>query len=323
MTIPAGGPVLITGALGAFGSLLAKSFTASEVSVLGVDNLHPSSEPLELKRLRLEELKKQGIADVHLMDVRSPEFASLIQASVQPFTLFHCAGWSTAATNSFDSASPRTSPDEISRLLVKLLAERADVHLVLLHHLAYGSSDNRWQDEHWSSLLHAEEELRKELDDRANVSFLRLPALAGPGQSTAAPPLLSLIQLISRIPVTAPEMDVTVAAVDPAMLAEDIVESFFEGVSSFELRLKPFAVPSISQLVEAFTELMNVQPTEGAARHHPAWGPPAHSALPTADVATFAARLIESLASLPQIPPADWPTVARKRPGKRSERKSS
>jgi hypothetical protein len=312
------GTVMITGALGSLGYLLTRSFSAAGIPVVAVDNLDPGSEPLELKRFRHQAMNQLGNISVHLMDVRSLEFASLLRATVQPLTVFHCIRWTSPVTEIFRKNPVRETAQTIPRTIHQLATEKAGIRLVLFHHATSGDDDVRMKNEPWSELFRAEEELRRELSGDDKVTVIQLPALAGPGQSTASPPLQTLVQWISRIPVAFPRPDEPVLAVDPSALAEEIVESYLAGETLNEISLRPFAVPPIYQFTEAFEEFLDIPSVGADSRPIPLWGPVAAGTVPVADVHTLTARLVESLSSLPHLPPLDWPTAGRRRSGKPS-----
>ncbi|MFH0883028.1 MAG: hypothetical protein V2A56_08580 [bacterium] len=319
MTEASAETVMITGALGGLGYLLTRTFSAAGVSVIAVDNFDPGSEPLVLKRHRLRETNHLDNVRVHLMDVRSPEFASLLRATVQPLTLFHCARWTLPISEPCGEIQIREAAQGIPLTIYPHLANRTGARFVLFHHATSGD-DLRKKNEVWAELFRAEEDLRNELSGDNNATFIQLPALVGPGQSSASPPLLTLVQWISRVPVAIPQPDEPVLAVDPSALAEEIVEITLAGETSFESFLRPFAVPPIHQFAEAFEEILEIPPVEAVSRQTPPWGPRVTGTVPVADVRTLTVRLIESLPSLPHLPPVDWPITGRRRSGKRSNR---
>ncbi len=313
------GTVIVTGALGGLGYLLTRSLSAAGLSVIAVDNLDPGSEPLELKRHRLKSLADKFGLSVHLADVRSREFASLLMGADAPHTMFHAAGHSAMKMGFSDSALMGEALQETTRTLCSMLSTTSNSRIALFHHVSSGPEDIRLEHEPWAELLRAESELHGELAGVEGVTFIELPALVGPGQSSADPPLRTLVQLISRVPVVLPDPDIAVLATDPSALVEEMVESYLAGEPISELSLRSFAVPPVRDLADAFAEILELPSLGVASRSLPPWGPEAPDSAPRADARTLAARLIESLPTLPHLPPIDWPFEGRRRPRKQSK----
>jgi len=304
--------VLVTGALGGLGSMIAALLDASDARVVAVDNHNPASAHYPEHQHRLQLLSTREGVELHLIDVRSREFADLINGLEKLDCVVHAASISPIRRPEPDSETIRELANTIPLELAGMIGKYDGCRLLLLQHLpATGEGDTRSEDEVWKILLDAEADTRNELRENSKVEIVSLPNLVGMGQSLYSSPMNALFQMISGLPVVLPEQDIPLLAMDPSVVSEAIVEAVFEGEKPF--LQQPFATPTVREFAEALGRQLELDQVDFAEEKSAPPGLSAGQVVAVANADQLAQHLLEYSRQLPFIPPADWPTSSRKR----------
>jgi hypothetical protein len=318
--------VLITGVLGGLGATAARLLLQRGRTVVGLDSFDPGADPEAAKHHRLSLLEPHerfffAAADLRAGDLpRLLELAGAEKGRPVHLLLAHLPGVLRRGEVLEEVLEEVvvTAPAALARQV----AEEGGATLAAVDEVFAGRGDPRAGTALWRILLEREGELADRLSELPGARALPLPALAGPLQSVRTPPLRTLSELVSRVPVRLP------AAPGPLRLAplEQAAALLVEILGGETVVATPDVAESALSplaLLDWLTERTGLRPVT-LLDDLPPWGPPAVEPVQPreeddegAAVPPWMEDALEQWQHLPWLPPTDWPKQAARRKRRR------